>query len=113
MRVDELRAIIVEVFAQLTVEEVIARLDAAQIANARMNDMHDVWEHPQLRRATLDRGRDAGGAVSALLPPGLPEWRIRRGWTPCLRSASTPRLLRRRSATTADAIARLREEHAI
>jgi itaconate CoA-transferase len=49
----------------------IGRLDAAQIANARMNDMHDVWEHPQLRA----RGRWAevatpAGPIPALLPPG-------------------------------------------
>ena len=29
--------------------QVIERLDAAQIANARMNDMADVWAHPQLQ----------------------------------------------------------------
>ena len=33
----------------MTAEQVVARLDAAQIANARMNDMHDVWEHAQLK----------------------------------------------------------------
>src|SRR5205823_8674527 len=44
-----LRSIIVETFASLTAEQVIARLDEAQIANARMNDMHDVWKHPQLQ----------------------------------------------------------------
>ena len=44
-----LRAIIVEAFAALSAEQVIARLDEAQIANARMNDMHDVWKHPQLQ----------------------------------------------------------------
>jgi itaconate CoA-transferase len=46
---DELRALIEERFAQLSSEQLIARLDAAQIANARMNDMHEVWEHPQLK----------------------------------------------------------------
>ena len=45
---DPLRAIIVETFATLTAEHVIERLDEVQIANARMNDMHDVWQHPQL-----------------------------------------------------------------
>ena len=66
-----LRAIIVEAFAALTAEQVVARLDEAQIANARMNDMHDVWKHPQLKA----RGRwtEVGtptGPVPALLPPG-------------------------------------------
>ena len=49
----------------------IERLDEAQIANARMNDMHDVWQHPQLQA----RGRwtEVGtptGPIPALLPPG-------------------------------------------
>jgi itaconate CoA-transferase len=69
----ELRAMIVAEFAQLTAEEVVARLDAAQIANARMNDMHDVWRHPQL--AARGRWTDVqtpAGPVPALYPPGLP-----------------------------------------
>jgi len=67
----ELRALIVAAFAALTAEQVVARLDDAQIANARVNTMHDVWEHPQLR--ARDRWREVGtpaGAVPALLPPG-------------------------------------------
>jgi itaconate CoA-transferase len=70
---EALRAIIVEVFSHLTAEQVIDRLDAAQIANARMNDMHEVWEHPQLKA----RGRwtavdTPAGPLPALLPPGAP-----------------------------------------
>ncbi len=67
----ELRALIVAAFAPLTGDEVAARLDDAQIANARVNTMHDVWAHPQLR--ARDRWREVGtpaGAVPALLPPG-------------------------------------------
>jgi itaconate CoA-transferase len=69
----ELRAIIVEVFAGLTAEQVIERLDAAQIANAHMNDMHDLWAHPQLaaRNRWVEVGTSAG-AIPALLPPGVP-----------------------------------------
>jgi itaconate CoA-transferase len=68
---DALRAIIVESFAALSAEQVIERLDDAQIANAHMNDMHDVWQHPQLKA----RGRwtdvpTPAGPVPALLPPG-------------------------------------------
>ena len=66
-----LRAIIVESFASLTAEQVIARLDEAQIANARMNDMHDVWKHPQLEaRGRWTQVGTPTGPVPALLPPG-------------------------------------------
>jgi crotonobetainyl-CoA:carnitine CoA-transferase CaiB-like acyl-CoA transferase len=67
-----LRALIVEAFAALTAPEVTARLDAARIANARVNTMHEVWEHPQL--AARGRWREVGtpaGPVPALLPPGV------------------------------------------
>ncbi len=67
----ELRQIIVDIFAALTAEQVIARLDAARIANARANEMRDVWEHAQLR--ARNRWREVGterGPIPALLPPG-------------------------------------------
>jgi len=71
---DALRSIIVDTFASLTAEQVIARLDEAQIANARMNDMHDVWKHPQLqaRQRWTEVGTPAG-PIPALLPPGATE----------------------------------------
>ncbi|MDO7904657.1 CaiB/BaiF CoA transferase family protein [Pseudomonas sp. K1(2024)] len=66
-----LRQIIVDGFATLSLDEVVARLEAAQIANARVNDMHGVWQHPQL--AARDRWRQVdspSGALPSLLPPG-------------------------------------------
>jgi itaconate CoA-transferase len=69
----ELRSIIVAAFSRLTAEEVVDRLDAAQIANARMNDMHDLWEHAQLKaRERWTEVDTPVGKVPALLPPGLP-----------------------------------------
>ena len=68
---DALRAIIVEAFAALTAAEVVARLDAAQIANARVNTLHEVWAHPQL--AARGRWRSVAspsGPLQTLLPPG-------------------------------------------
>ncbi|MDM0115821.1 CaiB/BaiF CoA-transferase family protein [Variovorax sp. J22R133] len=66
-----LRAIIVESFAGLSAEQVIARLDDAQIANAAMNDMKDVWVHPQLKaRGRWAQVETPTGPVPALLPPG-------------------------------------------
>ena len=67
----ELRAIIVEVFSSLTADEVIARLDAAPIANAHVNDMAGVWEHPQLKaRQRWTTVGSPAGELPALLPPG-------------------------------------------
>ena len=70
----ELYSIIVEAFAKLTAEQIVQRLDEAQIGNARMNDMRDLWEHAQLRarKRWVDVDTPAG-MVKALLPPGVPE----------------------------------------
>lgn len=68
---EALRTAIHETFQRLTAQEVVERLDQAQIANARVNDMADVWAHPQLQ--ARGRFRDVGspaGMISALLPPG-------------------------------------------
>ena len=68
---DALHALIVAAFAPLTGAEVVARLDAAGIANARVNTMADVWAHPQL--AARRRWRDVdtpAGRIPAPLPPG-------------------------------------------
>lgn len=68
---DELRQIIVDAFASLSAAQVLERLDLAQIANAQLNTMHDVWEHPQLKARQRWREVDtAVGQVPALLPPG-------------------------------------------
>jgi itaconate CoA-transferase len=66
-----LTALILAAFGQLSTEQVVARLDAAQIANARMNDMAGLWAHPQLK--ARDRWVNVGspaGDIPALLPPG-------------------------------------------
>jgi len=67
----ELRKIIVDAFAGLTADQVVERLDQAQIANAQVNDMHAVWGHPQLKARNRWREVDTpAGHVPALLPPG-------------------------------------------
>ncbi|WP_314443283.1 CaiB/BaiF CoA transferase family protein [Massilia timonae] len=109
----ELRAIIVDVFAQLTAEQVVARLDEAQIANAHMNDMHDLWRHPQL--AARGRWVDVGipdGAIPALLPPAVPNtWQARMDPVPAL-GEHTEAILSGLGYASAD-IAALRAERAI
>ncbi len=68
---EELRALILGVFNALDAAQVVQRLDAAGIANARVNDMAGLWAHPQLaarqRWCSVDT---PAGPVQALLPPG-------------------------------------------
>lgn len=66
-----LRAKILTCFASLSSAEVIARLDAAPIANARVNDMQAVWQHPQLAaRHSWSEVDSPVGMLPTLLPPG-------------------------------------------
>lgn len=68
---DELKSIICDVFADLTAEETIARLEAASIANANVNDMQGVWKHAQLEaRDRWTQVQTPAGSIQALLPPG-------------------------------------------
>ncbi|MDH3640225.1 MAG: CoA transferase [Gammaproteobacteria bacterium] len=66
----ELETEINKVFSELTADEIVARLDNAQIANAHVNNMQEFWEHPQLdardRRLNIET---PVGPITALLPP--------------------------------------------
>ncbi len=65
-----LREIILAEFGRMTAAEVLARLDEAQIANASVNQVADLWSHPQL--LARNRFRSVGspaGPLQALLPP--------------------------------------------
>lgn len=67
---DRLRAIIVEAFASMTADQVMQLLEDSQIANARVNEMKDVWSHPQLK--ARQRWKQVGspvGELPALIPP--------------------------------------------
>ncbi|WP_294771325.1 CaiB/BaiF CoA-transferase family protein [uncultured Rhodoferax sp.] len=67
----ELSALILQAFSSQTAAQVAQRLEDAGIANAQVNTMAEVWEHPQLkarqRWTTVDTPK---GHVPALLPPG-------------------------------------------
>jgi len=66
-----LKALILEAFAKLAAAEVVGRLDDAQIANARVNTMAELWAHPQLAaRGRLQTIGSPAGELNALLPPG-------------------------------------------
>lgn len=68
--VGDLRAIITEAFRPISGGQVVARLDEAQIANARLNSPRAFWEHPQLQ--ARDRWREVespAGPLRAMIPP--------------------------------------------
>ncbi|HEY7188396.1 MAG TPA: CaiB/BaiF CoA-transferase family protein [Vicinamibacterales bacterium] len=65
-----LDALITSAFAGRPAADVAARLDAAHIANARMNTVSEFLDHPQL--AARDRWREVdspAGPIRALVPP--------------------------------------------
>ena len=67
---EALIALINQSFSTLTAEQVVARLDAADIANARLNTPMEVWDHPQLKaRKRWREVATPAGRVAALLPP--------------------------------------------
>jgi itaconate CoA-transferase len=68
----ELLDIIDTCFGGLTSEQLIARLEKAQIANAHLNDMEGLWKHEQFKaRNRWTQVDTPNGAIAALLPPGL------------------------------------------
>jgi itaconate CoA-transferase len=67
---EELDEAIEEAFKDLSSEDVISRLDEAQIANARMRTVQEFLDHPQLE--ARDRWREVDspvGPIRALVPP--------------------------------------------
>jgi len=67
---DALHAEIEAVFAKITAAEVIQRLEAAGIANARLNTMQEFWRHPQFAaRGRWTKVASPAGEIDALKPP--------------------------------------------
>jgi itaconate CoA-transferase len=98
----------------LDADEAVARLEAAGVACARLRDVHELAEHPQL--AARDRWREVGspvGPLRALLPPiTLPGGdEARMGAVPAL-GEHTESLLRA-VGMTGDEIAALRRDGVI
>ncbi|WP_376741223.1 CaiB/BaiF CoA transferase family protein [Streptomyces galbus] len=79
-------ALVGRALGALGTDEALARLEAAGIACARLRDLHEVAEHPQL--AARERWRQVGtpaGPLRALLPPiTLPGGQARMGDVPAL-----------------------------
>jgi itaconate CoA-transferase len=110
---EALGALIVEAFKPFTAEQIIGRLEAAQIANAQARAMQDVWSHPQLAaRQRWTQVDTSAGPIPALLPPGVPA-----AWQP--RMDAVPALGQHTEAILAEvgyapqAIAALREEKVV
>jgi crotonobetainyl-CoA:carnitine CoA-transferase CaiB-like acyl-CoA transferase len=69
---DALKRIICDHFATLNRKEAAAELDAAGIANANVNDMQDIWNHPQLlSRRRWTEVDSPNGRIPCLIPPGF------------------------------------------
>ena len=107
---DELEVIIVRAFAGKTAQQVVDSLEAAQIANARMNTVSEFLDHPQLaaRRKWQDVESPVG-PLRALVPPfGFDDVRPRMGPIPAL-GEHTDRILTELGFDS-DTIARWRGE---
>jgi itaconate CoA-transferase len=105
--------IICSSFAALTAEQIIERLDDAPIACARLNDMHELWDHAQLR--ARDRWASVAspvGEVRAPLPPGVSSaWEARMDAIPAL--GEHTRAILTELGYAADAVDALATEKAI
>jgi itaconate CoA-transferase len=67
---DALHGEIDKVFRELKTAELIARLEAADIASARLNDMEQFWRHPQLAaRGRWAKVGSPAGEIDVLKPP--------------------------------------------
>src|SRR5262249_5413894 len=67
---DQLEAELGAIFLMETATELLARLDRAQIANASLTNVQDLWEHPELTtRGRLREVASSAGPLRALVPP--------------------------------------------
>jgi itaconate CoA-transferase len=67
---DALLEIVRSIFGSMSAEELVKRLDQANIANGRMNEMHEVWDHPQLKaRGRWTQMGSPVGPIPVLRPP--------------------------------------------
>lgn len=110
---DALTRIVTEAFSSLTATQVIERLEQTGIASAQMNEMKDVWNHPQLAaRERWTKVATPAGPIPALLPPGTPgAWQPRMDGVPAL-GEHTASILDELGYTPAD-IERMRAEQVI
>lgn len=71
---EELKQIIEASFASFNSEQIVKILDDTRIANASVNTMSDLWQHPQLKaRNRWVNINTPVGTIPAMLPPGIPD----------------------------------------
>ncbi len=98
----ELTALIEDRFADMTSIEVVKKLDAAGIANGRLNEpQRRLGPRAVQRHATVARGRARRAARCARCCRRSPSPTWRRRWATCRLSASTPTRCCGSSAITA------------
>ncbi|TMH68005.1 MAG: CoA transferase [Betaproteobacteria bacterium] len=80
------------VLSTLSADQVVERLEAADIANARLNGMDEFWRHPQLAaRSRWAKVGSPGGAIDALKPPfNLSDFEPRMDAVPALGEHTRP-----------------------
>ena len=109
----EVVELIQRVFGAMTAEQVVAKLDATGIANARVNTPEEVWQHPQFK--ARNRWREMGspvGVLPTLLPPTtMPDFEARLDPVPAV-GEHTERILGELGYSSGD-IAALRETGAV
>jgi itaconate CoA-transferase len=108
-----LLAIVREAFGSLNAEQLVARLEAADIANARMNEVEEVWDHPQLKaRGRWTEMGSPVGPIPVLRPPAThSDFEPVIGAVPAI-GEHTSSILRELGYTSAE-VARLRAEQAV
>ena len=109
----EVIALIESVFSAMTAAQVVNKLDAADIANARINTPEEVWEHAQLKARDRWREIDSpAGRLPTLLPPTtMSGFEARLDAVPAI-GEHTDRILSDVGYSAAE-IARLRENQAV
>ena len=76
---EELKVIIEDVFQGASAEAWLERLQAAGIANAKVNDMDGLWNHPQLKaRNRWSEVETSAGSIPALKPAGVADGTVVR-----------------------------------
>jgi itaconate CoA-transferase len=110
---EALHATIAAVFSLLSANQIEARLELAQIANASLRSPYEFWGHPQLQ--ARDRWREVDspvGPLRALLPPiSMHHMEPRMDPIPAVGEHTAPIL--RALGYTDEQIEQLRGEHII